>query len=90
MVRAALFFPAVNKMLQPIADPLKAGSFSLLLSKLADGKDKVFESKRPLTSLSPSKYCPVGKERVQANWKYCPWHGVRLDDSASPATPATK
>jgi hypothetical protein len=80
-----LFFPAVNKMARPIADPLAAGSFSLVLSKLMNGKDKAFEWKLPLSSLSPPKYCPVGKERLQANWKYCPWHGVKLDDEMSPA-----
>jgi hypothetical protein len=85
-----LFFPAVNKMSEPIVDPLKAGNFSLVLSKLVDGKDEVFEWKLPLTALSPPKYCPVGKERVEANWKYCPWHGVRLEESPSPPTPPTK
>jgi hypothetical protein len=84
-----LFFPAANKMSEPIADPLKAGSFSLVLSKLV-GADRIFEWKLPLTSLSPPKYCPVGKERVQANWKYCPWHGVKLDEPASQPIPATK
>jgi hypothetical protein len=84
-----LFFPATNKMAKPIADPHSPGSFSVVVSKLVEGKEKVFEWKLPLTTLSPPKYCPVGKERVQANWKYCPWHGVKLDDSPAPdaATP---
>jgi hypothetical protein len=76
-------------MAKPIADPLSPGGFSLVLSKLIAGKDKVFEWKLPLTSLSPPKYCPAGKERVQANWKYCPWHRVKLDETVGPlaATP---
>lgn len=78
-----MFFPASNKMSKLIADPSASGGFSVILSKLIDGKDKVFEWKLPLTTLSPPKYCPVGKERVQANWKYCPWHGVKLDESVS-------
>jgi hypothetical protein len=87
-----LFFPATNKMAKPIADPHAPGSFSVAISKLVDGKDKVFEWKLPLTSLTPPKYCPVGKERVQANWKYCPWHGVKLDESpnTNPSAPTPK
>jgi len=78
-----LFFPGTDKMARPIADPLAEGSFSVIVTKLIDGKDKTFEWKLPLTTLSPPKYCPVGKERVQANWKYCPWHGVKLDESSN-------
>jgi hypothetical protein len=76
------FFPAANKMAKPIADPLVPGSFSVVITKLIAGTDQVLEWKLPLTALTPPKYCPVGKERVQANWKYCPWHGVRLDEPA--------
>jgi hypothetical protein len=83
-----LFFPATDKMAKPIADPFNSGSFSLVLSKLLEGKDKVFEWRLPLTTLSPPKFCPVGKERVQADWKYCPWHGVKLDEPAEHGTPA--
>jgi hypothetical protein len=86
-----LFFPATDKMARPIADPMTSGGFSIVLAKLIDGKDKAFEFRLPLTALSPPKYCPVGKERVQANWKYCPWHGVKLDDAPGPAaTPSGK
>ena len=84
-----LFFPAANKMAKPLADPLASGSFSVVLSKLIEGKDSVFEWKLPVTALSPPKYCPIGKERVQANWKYCPWHGVKLDE-AQTAMPTTQ
>lgn len=85
-----LFFPASNKMARPIADPLAPGSFTVLVTKLMNGKDKALEWKLPLTSLSPPKYCPVGKERMQANWKYCPWHGVKLDEARPFASTAAK
>ena len=77
-----LFFAATNKLAPPIADPKAPGNFSVVLTKVFDGRDKVFEWKLPLTALSPPEFCPVGKERVQANRKYCPWHGVKLDDTA--------
>jgi hypothetical protein len=78
-----MFFPASNKMAKPIADPLAEGSFSVVIAKAIFGKEEVLEWKLPLTTLSPPKYCPAGKERVQANWKYCPWHGVKLDESVA-------
>ena len=85
-----LFFPATNKMAKPVADPLAPGSFSIVVAKLLDGKDKTYEWKLPLTALSPPKYCPVGKERVQANWMYCPWHGVKLDADSAGAVSSPK
>lgn len=85
-----LFFPATDKMARPISDARAPGSFSVVVAKLVDGKDKVFEWKLPLTTLSPPKYCPVGKERMQANWKYCPWHGVKLDEPSPSAAPTAK
>lgn len=74
-----LFFPGADKMAQTIADPLAEGSFSVTINNLIAAKDETFEWRLPLTSLSPAKYCPIGRERVQANWKYCPWHGIKLD-----------
>ncbi len=85
-----LFFPALDKMAKPIADPLSPGNFSVTLAKLVNGKDKVLEWKLPLTTLSPPRYCPVGKERMQANWKYCPWHGVKLEEPAVSVAPQMK
>jgi hypothetical protein len=82
-----LFFAGTNKMAKPIADPRTTGSFSVTVAKIIGGKDKVIEWRLPLTSLSPPKYCPIGKERVQANWKYCPWHGVKLDELVPPGAP---
>jgi hypothetical protein len=46
-----LFFPATNKTAKPIADPLAAGDFSIVVSKIIGGKDKAFEWKLPLTAV---------------------------------------
>lgn len=83
-----LFFPAKTKSGRPIADPTRASSFSVVLSNLTTLKESEFSWRLPLTSLSPPKFCPAGKERVEANWKFCPWHGVPLDENAVPAQPA--
>jgi len=84
-----LFFPAKTKSGKAIADPTRAGGFSVILSNLTTQKDAEFSWRMPLTSLSPPKFCPAGGERVEANWKFCPWHGVALPEVAPPVTPAT-
>lgn len=79
-----MFFPAKTAAGKMIADPTRAGSFSVAIENLAGPKLSTFEWRLPLTSLSPPRFCPVGKERVEANWKYCPWHGNKLEDPPPP------
>ncbi len=85
-----MFFPAKTAAGKIIADPTRAGSFSLVIENLAGPKLSTFEWRLPLTSLSPPRFCPVGKERVEANWKYCPWHGNKLEDLPPTPAPAAK
>ncbi|HSM84961.1 MAG TPA: hypothetical protein VLT16_02360 [Candidatus Limnocylindrales bacterium] len=84
------FFPLKDKAGKTFADPHGKSEFSLLVTDLMSPGTSTYTWRAPLTSLSPPKYCPVGKERLEASWRYCPWHGVKLDDgpSASPAAPA--
>jgi hypothetical protein len=84
------FFAGVDKMAKPIADPHAPGSFSVVITDILGPKESVYEWKLPLTSLSPPRYCPVGKEPMEANWKYCPWHGVKLDETVAVPASATK
>lgn len=79
-----MFFPAKTTAGKLIADPTRAGSFSVQIENLAGQKLSMFEWRLPLTSLTPPRFCPVGKERVEANWKYCPWHGNKLEEAAPP------
>jgi hypothetical protein len=74
-----MFFPARGKSGEMIADATSKGMFSVVLRDPPDLPESVYQWRLPLTSVSPPKYCPVGKERVQANWDYCPWHGVPLN-----------
>jgi hypothetical protein len=84
-----LFFPARSATGKLIADPLREGDFSVRLLYPAEKVDSQYEWRLPLTSLSPPRFCPVGKERVQADWKFCPWHGSPLD-AAAPAPQAAE
>jgi hypothetical protein len=36
----------------------------------------------PLTSVAGARKCPKGGEPVEASWSFCPWHGVKLPESA--------
>jgi hypothetical protein len=76
---AMLFFPAAKKSAKRIADEKSKGSFSVVLKSVMDEPETVFQWTTPLTSFSAPRYCPVGKERVHADWDYCPRHGVKLD-----------
>lgn len=73
-----LFFPAHDKAGHLIADPLSEGTFSVVLKDIVGRPEDVYTWVFPLTSVSTPKYCPIGKEQVNANWKFCPWHGVAL------------
>jgi hypothetical protein len=82
-----LFFPSKTRSGMLIADPIREGRFAITIENLPGPKPLSFEWLLPLTSLTPAKFCPAGKERVEANWKYCPWHGVKLPDNVPPAIP---
>jgi hypothetical protein len=80
-----LFFPPKRKNGEPIVNPTSKGSFSVVMKDLVGVPQSVYQWRTPLTSLTPPKYCPVGKEQVNANWTYCPWHGVALTSDAPKA-----
>ncbi|MGB8473119.1 MAG: hypothetical protein WCE61_03405 [Candidatus Acidiferrum sp.] len=73
-----LFFASKTERGTPIADPTREGSFAVLIEGLGGQKLTSYQWRLPLTSLTPPRYCPVGRERMEASWKYCPWHGVKL------------
>ena len=77
---AMIFFPAKTKAGKLIADATTKGSFSVVLKDAVGEPETIFQWRTPLTSFTAPRYCPVGKERVHANWDYCPWHGAKLDE----------
>ena len=83
-----LLYPAKTSAGSPIADARRPGSFSIVISDLLRQKETAFAWRLPLTSLTPPRFCPIGHERVQADWKFCPWHGNQLDEVAVPPAPA--
>lgn len=76
---AFLFFPATKKGGKRIADESTKGSFSVVLKDVVGEPETIFLWRTPLTSFTPPRFCPAGKERVHADWDYCPRHGVKLD-----------
>jgi hypothetical protein len=83
-----LFFPSKTAGGKSIADPTHESIFTIVFSYPEEKLESKYEWRLPLTSLSPPKYCPVGKERVKADWKFCPWHGNKLESSPSPSDTA--
>lgn len=67
------FFPSASANGRPIADARAEGSFSFQV-----GTD-VYEWRLPLGSLLPKKTCPVDGQKMSGAWKYCPWHGKKLE-----------
>ena len=83
-----IYFPIKDSTGKIFADPRRSSEFSLVVTGLIDSGNNVYTWRLPLSSMTPPRYCPVGKEKLDASWKYCPWHGNKLEDSAA-APPAT-
>jgi hypothetical protein len=81
-------FPAKDSSGNIFADPRKRSEFSLDVADLMGPATSTYTWRLPLSSLMPPKYCPVGKEKLEAHWKYCPWHGNKLEDVAEPVKTA--
>jgi hypothetical protein len=79
-----MFFPGKTAAGKPLADPAREGSFTVLIDNLGGQPHSAFEWRLPLTSMTPPRFCPLGKERMEASWKYCPWHGTKLENLAPP------
>jgi hypothetical protein len=86
-----VYFPTKDSAGNEFANPRRRTEFSLLVANLMGPATSTYTWRLPLTSLLPPKFCPVGKEKVDANWKYCPWHGNKLDTDSTPtSTPAKR
>lgn len=66
-------FPAKDVRGELVANAKKEGGFSVMLAA------QEFKWRLPLASILPVKICPVDGEELSGSFKYCPYHGVRLD-----------
>jgi hypothetical protein len=73
-----VFFPGKDAKGTEIANPHRSSEFSLQVSEVMGPGNSIYTWRLPVSALLPPKYCPVGKEKVEANWRYCPWHGNKL------------
>lgn len=84
-------FPVKDGAGNLVADTHKNSEIYLDVTDMMGSPMSTYTWRFPLTALSPPKYCPVGKEKVEASWKYCPWHGNKLEEqSATDASVSTK
>ena len=82
-----IYFPIKDSTGNIFADPRRSSEFSLVVTGLIDSGNNVYTWRLPLSSMTPPRYCPVGKEKLDASWKYCPWHGNKLEDTAVAPAP---
>jgi hypothetical protein len=68
-----VFFPGNSPDGKPIADAKAEGSFRFKI------REDVYSWRLPLGSLLPMKVCPKDGEKLSGAWKYCPWHGKKLE-----------
>jgi hypothetical protein len=76
-------FPVKDAGGNIFADAHKNSEIFLDVTDLMGPPTSTYSWRFPITALSPPKYCPAGKEKVEANWKYCPWHGIKLIEDVS-------
>ncbi len=69
----------------PILLGSRAGMLRIEFKPEADAKPMVFEWAGPLTAVKGTTPCPKGGEKLEANWAYCPWHGVKSGNELQPA-----
>ena len=82
-------FPVKDGAGNVFADAHKQSEIYLDVTDMMGSPMSTYTWRFPLTALSAPKHCPVGKEKVEANWKYCPWHGNKLEDQAAKDLPAS-
>jgi hypothetical protein len=73
-----LVFAGKDQSGKRIADPRASRDFSVEIKELAGEPETIVSWRLPLSAVFPPRFCPVGREKVEANWKFCPWHGVAL------------
>jgi hypothetical protein len=71
-----LFFPNVDGDGQPVLAGGRAGELAVRYryDDAAEPLDVLWRA--PLTAVAGAKSCPKGGERLEASWRFCPWHGV--------------
>lgn len=67
-----VLFPAKNKKGQDIALPDREGALTIRI------RNNEFKWRLPLGSVVPPKACPADGEKLNGAWKFCPWHGLKL------------
>jgi hypothetical protein len=73
-----LFFPNLNAEGEPILLGSREGEVRVRYRPGGDAAPTEFLWRSPLTSIVGPTSCPEGGEPLEASWKFCPWHGVKL------------
>jgi hypothetical protein len=77
-----LFFPNLDDAGQPVVSAAREGRLEMHYLVSGESEPRVLVWRPPLTSVLGPMTCPKGGEPLEANWKFCPWHGVPLGGAA--------
>jgi hypothetical protein len=73
------FLPNVDDKARPILQGLSSGELEITYARgSAPGNPLKFHWRTPLSSVAGHNTCPEGGEALEASWRYCPWHGIRV------------
>ena len=73
------FLPNIDDDARPVLHGASKGELEVFYSLgSAAQKPRSFLWRAPLTSIAGPTSCPKDGEELEASWKYCPWHGVKL------------
>jgi hypothetical protein len=73
-----VLFPNVDDKGQPQMNGASDGEIHAIYTPEGGGVVKLLWH-APLTAVVGPKRCPEGGEELEASWRHCPWHGVRVD-----------
>jgi hypothetical protein len=76
-LHAFVFAPATPQD-PPIASAGDEGSFTVEIDA------RPFRYRLPLAALLPRRFCPIDREALSGDFKFCPYHGVPLQTQSQP------
>lgn len=66
-------FPEILDSNTALNEPNTETAFTFYLN------EESFDWKLPLPAMMPPKYCPVDNQKLNGTYKFCPFHGKKLD-----------
>ena len=72
------FLPNIDDDGRPLLQGASNGTLMIRYEQAEDEDALEYLWHAPLTSVAGSVRCPEGGEELEAHFKFCPWHGIKL------------